>query len=234
MHEPMGTSTGTAAAHLALAPLPPRRHGRARLVIPEERSRRRAGWPRRTGARCRAQPRASPARAPGAAQGSAGKQRDAPAGTGRRCVLGAPVGHCPQRRRDPTGGGQMPPRPAPLSWRLLELLPPAARPYPAWGQVHRYLMRMTPVGDCLPVLFPPGVPAPHNVGVEIDAHLAEPTDRAAAQDARSRYQQGPRGCAPPRSAARAAARGSRSWGPTGCMTARCTTALSPTTAPGAW
>ena len=83
----------------------------------------------------------------------------------------------------------MPPRPAPPTWRLLELLPPAARPCPACGQVHRYLMRMTAVGDCMPVLFPPGVPAPRNIGVEIDAHLAEPTERTTAQDARSRYQQ---------------------------------------------
>ncbi len=83
----------------------------------------------------------------------------------------------------------MPPRPAPPTWRLLELLPPAARPCPACGQVHRYLMRLTAVGDCLPVLFPPGVAAPRNIGVEIDAHLAEPTEPAAAQDVRSRYQQ---------------------------------------------
>ena len=82
----------------------------------------------------------------------------------------------------------MPPRPAPSTWRLLELLPPAARPCPACGEVHHYLMRLTAVGDCLPVLFPRGVPAPHNSGVEIDAHRAEPTERAAAHDARSRYQ----------------------------------------------
>ena len=50
-------------------------------------------------------------------------------------------------------------------------------------------MRMTAVGDCMPVLFPPGVPAPSHTGVEIDAHLAGPTERSAAHDARSRYQQ---------------------------------------------
>ena len=50
-------------------------------------------------------------------------------------------------------------------------------------------MRVTAVGDCMPVLFPPGVPAPSNIGVEIDAHLAGPTERSAAHDARSRYQQ---------------------------------------------
>ena len=83
----------------------------------------------------------------------------------------------------------MPPRPAPPTWRLLALLTPSGPPCPACGQVHRYLMRLTAVGDCLSVLFPPGVPAPRNIGVEIDAHLAEPTARATAQDARSRYQQ---------------------------------------------
>ncbi len=83
----------------------------------------------------------------------------------------------------------MPPRSAPPTWRLLELLPPAARPCPACGQVHRYLMRLTAVGDCLPVLFPPGVPAPVHIGVEIDAHLAEPVERSSAVDTRSRYHQ---------------------------------------------
>jgi hypothetical protein len=83
----------------------------------------------------------------------------------------------------------MPPRPAPPTWRLLELLPPAARPCPACGQVHRYLMRMTPIGDCLPVLFPPGCPVPGHVGCEVELHLAGPTERSAAAEARSRYQQ---------------------------------------------
>ena len=83
----------------------------------------------------------------------------------------------------------MPPRTAPPTWRLLELLPPAARPCPTCGQIHRYLMRPTVLGDCTPVLFPPGVPVPKNIGLEIDAHLAEPTERTAAADARSRYQQ---------------------------------------------
>ena len=83
----------------------------------------------------------------------------------------------------------MPPSTAPPTWRLLELLTPSGLPCAACGQVHRYLMRMTPVGDCLPVLFPPGVPTPRNIGVEIDAHLAEPTERTTAHDASSRYQQ---------------------------------------------
>ena len=82
----------------------------------------------------------------------------------------------------------MPPRAAPPTWRCLELLTPTGLPCAGCGQVHRYLMRMTSIGDCLPVLFPPGVAAPRNIGVEIDAHLAEPAERAA-HDARSRYQQ---------------------------------------------
>ncbi len=67
--------------------------------------------------------------------------------------------------------------------------PPTGLPCAGCGQVHRYLIRMTSFGDCLPVLFPPGVPAPRNIGVEIDAHLAEPTERAAAQDGLSRYHE---------------------------------------------
>jgi predicted RNA-binding Zn-ribbon protein involved in translation (DUF1610 family) len=83
----------------------------------------------------------------------------------------------------------MPPTTAPPTWRLLELFHASAHLCPACGQVHRSLMRLTALGDCLPVLLPPGVPAPRNIGVEIDAHLAEPTERATAQDARSCYQQ---------------------------------------------
>ncbi len=58
-----------------------------------------------------------------------------------------------------------------------------------YGQVHRYLMRMTPVGDCLPVLFPPGVPAPRNVGVEVELHLPGPAERPAVAPERSRYHE---------------------------------------------
>ena len=83
----------------------------------------------------------------------------------------------------------MPPRTAPPAWRLLELSAPFVRPCLACGHVHRYLMRATPVGDCVPVLCPPGVPVPRSVGVEMDARLAEPADRSSAHDARSRYQQ---------------------------------------------
>ena len=83
----------------------------------------------------------------------------------------------------------MRPRTAPPTWRLLELFHASTRPCPTCGQIHRYLMRPTVLGDCTLVLFPPGVPVPKNIGLEIDAHLAEPTERTAAADARSRYQQ---------------------------------------------
>ncbi len=81
----------------------------------------------------------------------------------------------------------MPPSTASPTWRLLELLPPAARPCPACGEVHRYLMRMTSIGDCMPVLFPPGVPVPPNVGVEVELHLAGPAEHPAVAPERSRY-----------------------------------------------
>ncbi len=50
-------------------------------------------------------------------------------------------------------------------------------------------MRMTPIGDCMPVLFPPGVPAPRHVGVELELHLAGPVDRPAVSPERSRYHE---------------------------------------------
>ncbi len=83
----------------------------------------------------------------------------------------------------------MPPSTAPPTWRLLELLAPSGLPCAGCGQVHRYLMRMTAVGDCMPVLFPPGVPAPRNVGVEVELHLAGPTERPAVSPERSRYHE---------------------------------------------
>ena len=83
----------------------------------------------------------------------------------------------------------MPSSTAPPTWRLLELLTPSARPCPACGEVHRYLMRMTSIGDCLPVLFPPGVPAPRNVGVAVELHLAGPVDRPTVEPERSRYHE---------------------------------------------
>ena len=75
----------------------------------------------------------------------------------------------------------MPPRTAPPTWRLLELLTPSGPPCAACRQVHRYLMRMTPVGDCMPV--------PRNVGVEVELHLAGPTERPAVSPERSRYHE---------------------------------------------
>ena len=83
----------------------------------------------------------------------------------------------------------MPPRPAPPTWRLLDLLTPSGLPCAGCGQVHHYLMRMTPIGDCMPVLFPPGCPAPYNVGLEVDLHLAGPGDQTPVPSERSRYQQ---------------------------------------------
>ncbi len=84
----------------------------------------------------------------------------------------------------------MPPRAAPPTWRLLELFHASIHPCTACGQIHRYLMRMTPTGDCMPLLFPPGCPVPGHVGFEVELHLAKPTERSAAAEARSRYQQG--------------------------------------------
>ena len=83
----------------------------------------------------------------------------------------------------------MPPRTAPSTWRLLELLTTSGLPCAGCGQIHRYLMRMAPIGNCMPVLFPPGVPAPINMGLEVAVHLAAPVDQAPAPSERSRYQQ---------------------------------------------
>ncbi len=81
------------------------------------------------------------------------------------------------------------PRTAPPTWRLLELFHASTRPCPTCGQIHRYLMRTTPIGDCVPVLFPPGVPAPRNIGVEVELHLAAPADRPPGPSERSRYHE---------------------------------------------
>src|SRR3712207_6545788 len=83
----------------------------------------------------------------------------------------------------------MPPRSAPSTWRLVELFLPSTHPCSTCGQIHRYLMSTSVHGACMPVIFPPGVPAPFNSGLEIDAHLAEPVERSLASDARSRYHQ---------------------------------------------
>ena len=50
-------------------------------------------------------------------------------------------------------------------------------------------MRTTVLGDCTPVLFPPGFPIPFNVGIAVDVHLAGPAEHAPDQGERSRYQQ---------------------------------------------
>ena len=50
-------------------------------------------------------------------------------------------------------------------------------------------MRRTPIGDCMPVLFPPGVPAPRNVGVEVELHPAGPAERSAVAPERSHYHE---------------------------------------------
>src|SRR6266496_723159 len=65
---------------------------------------------------------------------------------------------------------------APRTWRLLHLTKGPAIPCAACSQVHRYLMKMATVGDCLPLLFPPGVPVPPNLGLEVALFLAGPTD----------------------------------------------------------
>ena len=83
----------------------------------------------------------------------------------------------------------MPARNAPQTWRLLELLHASARPCPTCGEVHRYLARTTVIGDCMPVLFPPGVAAPVNVGIEVELHLAGPAEHSPAPEERSRYHQ---------------------------------------------
>ena len=54
----------------------------------------------------------------------------------------------------------MPVRRAPQTWRLLHLSRASALPCPVCGQIHHYLVRVSAIGDCTPVLFPPGIPAP--------------------------------------------------------------------------
>jgi hypothetical protein len=83
----------------------------------------------------------------------------------------------------------MPPRSAPPTWRLVELFPASNRPCPACGQIHHYLMKMTAVGDCMPVLYPPGVATPRIHGTEVELHVVGPTDRPAGSTERSPYDQ---------------------------------------------
>ena len=78
---------------------------------------------------------------------------------------------------------------APRTWRLLHLSRASAVPCPACGQVHHYLVRVSVVGDCTPVLFPPGLPVPRHLGVEVDLYLAGPTDDAASPGEGSRYHE---------------------------------------------
>ncbi len=50
-------------------------------------------------------------------------------------------------------------------------------------------MRTTVLADCTPVLFPPDFPAPFNVGLEVDVHVAGPIDQTPVPSERSRYRQ---------------------------------------------
>ena len=78
---------------------------------------------------------------------------------------------------------------APQSWRLLELLHASTRRCPVCGEVHRYLMRKTIIGDCVPVLFPPGIAAPSTVGFDIELYLAGPGEYTRRREEPSRYHE---------------------------------------------
>jgi hypothetical protein len=71
-------------------------------------------------------------------------------------------------------------------WRLLQLPKSLLLPCSACGQVHRFLTRVSTVGDCLPMLFPPGISVPPNVGMEVDLFLAGDVADAAPGEP-SRY-----------------------------------------------
>jgi hypothetical protein len=82
----------------------------------------------------------------------------------------------------------MPTRRMPQTWRLLRLSKTSYLPCAACGRVHHYLTRVSTVGDCMPVLFPPGMPAPGNVGVEVELFLLGPVeDDAPSPGERSHY-----------------------------------------------
>jgi hypothetical protein len=83
----------------------------------------------------------------------------------------------------------MPPRPAPPTWRLVELFHASTIPCPACGEIHRYLMLRTRVGDCMPALFPPGVTAPRNIGTEVELRLVGPIDGVTGLPESSPYDQ---------------------------------------------
>ena len=78
---------------------------------------------------------------------------------------------------------------APRTWRLLHLTKLSYLPCAACGQVHRYLTRVSTVGDCMPVLFPPGMPAPGNVGVEVELFLLGPVEDEPSPGEPSRYHE---------------------------------------------
>jgi hypothetical protein len=78
---------------------------------------------------------------------------------------------------------------APRTWRLLHLTKLSYLPCAACGQVHRYLTRVSTVGDCMPVLFPPGISVPSNIGIEVATYLAGPTDDAPIPGERSRFHE---------------------------------------------
>ncbi len=83
----------------------------------------------------------------------------------------------------------MPAQPAPQTRRLVELLHASTRPCPACGETHRYLMRKTIIGDCVPVLFPPGIAAPSTVGFDVELHLAGPGEYTRQREGPSRYHE---------------------------------------------
>ena len=83
----------------------------------------------------------------------------------------------------------MPTHRVPQTWRLLHLSRTSGLPCAACGQVHRYLVRVSAVGDCTPVLFPPGMPAPGNVGLEVELILVGPVDDATSLGEQSRYHE---------------------------------------------
>ena len=83
----------------------------------------------------------------------------------------------------------MPIRRVPQTWRLLHLTKLSYLPCAACGQVHRYLTRVSTAGDCMPVLFPPGVGTPGNIGLEVEACLAGADDDVASPGERSRYHE---------------------------------------------
>ncbi len=71
----------------------------------------------------------------------------------------------------------------------MELLHASTRPCPVCGEAHRYLMRKTIIGDCVPVLFPPGVAAPSTVVIDIELHLAGAGEYTRRREEPSRYHE---------------------------------------------